>query len=386
MASAWRKRIVKVFPYGADSLKTVTNSGSTFQLHAIAGDTLKFQFPHGVIDLSTLLLPFRWIRVHPNANEVQPRDLECLIDELEVSLGDTVVNKISNYAQLFFIHSTYAMSPSWLPGCGDLQRGLSNRRANATVVNWLTNYPMLMEKFLGFLGCGKVIDTRKLGKLTVRIRLADSAAVNHSVAAATWGMLDPAFRVHYLSDNAPSDERISFDDFTSIRMGSRSYNARTTLIVDGRRKIDYVLARQVPTASHDTKQTVTIDNGVGLSQRFVSETNNFSMWELSVNNMPLHAFDPAAIDGYYALTRDVFPDGWYNVNTSANPTPENAYNKAWACGARLDLPQREDGQQNEITFETVASSSGLSVPVYSWIWAKTTSTVDATGGSMELIL
>lgn len=381
--SVWKRRVVKVLPYGADAPKTVSNAGASYIVNASAGDTLTFQFPHGVIDLSTLCFMFTWVRLHPSAGETLPRDTETLLEELEVMLGDTVVNKITNYPQLFFILSTYAQDAEWVPGYGGILRVWTNRRITTHNAG-ITGAAFGMEKFLGFLDSGAVIDTRKTGKLTVRMRLSDSAAVVQSVAAASWGMLNPFFRVTYLPDDSEGAKRITFDDFTSVRQSFPGYTSRTTLIVDGRRKIDYVLARAVNMSNVDNKQTSQPDAWTMITNRFTATANNMAAWNILVNGARYHSSEPDLVDAYLTLAKDVFPGKMWNHSNSGNAFTDSTFWRSWAAGAKLDLPQRDDGEQHEISFETVAAPSATNVRMYGWVWAKTTSTVDVSTGKLEL--
>lgn len=376
------KRVTKVQPYGATSLKTITDTSVDYTCHVLSGDTMVFQFPEGIIDLSTLQFIFTYTRVGRSANDTLPKDTECLIDELEVKLGDTVVNKISNYQQLFWMLSSYAMDADWYLGTNAYTRTWTNRRVPTTAV--ISGNTFGMDTFLGFLGCKQVIDTRKTGKLTVRIRVTDRFAINTNVSANNWGFTNPFFRVHYLPESSATlaSAKITFDDFTSIRQSHPGYDSRTTLIVDGRKKLDYVLARQVTTANVDLRNNA-FDTGVGLTQRFVSTQSNMATWDFLVNGQPLHSYEPLAEEGPISM-RELFPKGCVNLNLASAPSNDNCFFKVWAAGMRLDLPQREDGQQWEVSFETTAAVTGNFQ--YTFLYAKTTSIVDATSGKLELMM
>jgi hypothetical protein len=330
--------------------------------------------------LETLQFMFTYTRLGASANDTLPKDTECLIDELEVKLGETVVNRINNYQQLFWMLSAYAMDADWYLGTNAYARTWTNRRVVTTAIVSGNTYGM--DTFLGFLGCKKVIDTRKTGKLTVRIRLTDRAAINTNVSANNWGFTNPFFRVHYLPDDASSSNRISFDDFTSIRQAHPGYDSRTTLIVDGRKKLDYVLARQVNVSNVDLRYNA-FDTAVALTQRFISTQSNASNWDFLVNGQPLHTYEPVTEEGPVSM-RELFPNGCVNLNLSGAPNNDNCFFKVWAAGMRLDLPQREDGQQWEVSFETTAASGASLFPQYTFLYAKTTSVLDATSGKLEV--
>jgi hypothetical protein len=360
-----QKRIVRVNAYGASSQKVVSVAGANYSCHAAAGDTVVYQFPPGIIDLSTLRFFFKYARLGVASNDTVPKDTETLIDELEVTLGDTVVNKIANYQQLFFMLSGYAMDADWVLGTQTYQRIFTNRRCStANVIGWQFG----MEEFLGLLGSKQVIDTRKFGRLTVRMRLGPSASVASSTAANSWGFNDPFFRVHYLEHDAPSVDRVRFDDFTGMRQSFPGYDGRTTLVVDGRRRLYYCLARQVTVANHDSKGN-GFDGNTGLTARFTSTANNIGSWDFLVNNAPAHAYEPAVEEGLLSM-REVFPDGIVNLALTGNPGMDNCFYRGWAAGFRLDLPQREDGQQNEVSFETTAvNAAAATTPQYTFLFA-----------------
>lgn len=369
------RRVVQVKPYGKTTTKTVNG----FETHVENDETVTFQFPRGVIDLSTLQFMFRYARLGVPSTDTLPKDTETLIDELEVRLGSTVVNRISNYQQLFFMLSAYSRDADWMQSTKAFPRLWTNRRCmSANVINW----PYGMDTFLGFLGCKQVIDTRKTGLLTVRMRLGPSNTVNSSVPTNQWGMRDPFFRVHYLPDSAPSVERVVFEDFTSIHETFPGYDCKSTLIVDGRRKIDYVLARQVRSVNYETRFS-GFDGNVGLTQRFVATGNHVETWEFYLNNTALHSYQPSAVEALLSM-RELFPDGVVNMEMTGNPVEDNNFHKPWCVGMRLDLPQREDGQQWEIAFETSAVASAVNDKQHTFLYAKTTSTVDCSSGKLIL--
>lgn len=376
------RRIVKVHPYGHSARKTVQHQGLNHSVNAMNGETITFQFPHGVIDLSKLVLPFKYVRLG-SGNDLLPRDTETLIDELEVRLGDTVVNKISHHQQLFFIQSTYGQDADWVATNISNQRVWNNRRIIQTLTN-MDGWEFVMTHFLGLLGSGAVIDTRKTGKLTVQIRLADNATLTQSNTASTWGVRDMFFRAHYLPDDAPSVDRVLFDDYTAMRMAFPSYDSRVTLVVDGRRKLDYVLARHVPVNLHDVKAS-SVDNGVRVTNRFRTEAWNVMTWDVFVNGVSPHTFKSIYSEAVSSL-RDIWPRGVVNVDTTQSPFPTNFLGKVWAAGVLLDLPQREDGQQHEISFETVGTFPNADQPVYVFLYAKTTSAIDVSSGTLQLIV
>lgn len=376
------KRVVRIQPYGMTGLKTVNG----VQCNAASRDTMVFQFPDGIIDLASLQFLFRYNRLSAAVPEIMPKDTETFLDELEVTLGSTVVNRISNYQQLFFILSGYAMDADWALSTQPFQRAWTNRRVNITSAN-NNGYMMAMDTFLGLLGSKAVIDTRKTGRLTVRMRLGDRFTTNSGLSTGDWGMNDPYFSVHYLADGSPSAERVTFEDFTSIRDCFPGYNCKTTLIVDGRRKIDYVVARQITVANHDAKFNA-VPPEVALTQKFISSAQNLAGWDFYVNGEPCHSYKPAVEEAYSAM-RNLFPKGNFNfapINSVGTVTFENVFGRIWATGIRLDLPQREDGQQHELAFETTASASGVTVPQYTWLYARTTSAISTESGSLQLLV
>ncbi|KXZ46494.1 hypothetical protein GPECTOR_43g931 [Gonium pectorale] len=64
---------------------------------AVAGDCLRFTIPQGVWDLSTLRLWFLATMNGTANNQSLPRDVETLIETLEVWVGDARVQTIQYY-------------------------------------------------------------------------------------------------------------------------------------------------------------------------------------------------------------------------------------------------------------------------------------------------
>jgi hypothetical protein len=305
-----------------------------------------------------------------------------LIDELEVVLGNTVVQKTQHWQQLFWMLSTYAMDGDWQVSGASYRRIWLNRRVEtANVINW----PFILDTFPGFLSSGAIIDTEKLGRLTIRIRLADNATVSSSVAQNTWGFNNCYFRCTYKPDSwTDTDDRITYEDWVGSRMYFPGYNSRHQLVVDGRRKLNYAIGRCINTSVHDQKAT-GFDAAVSLTQRFIHPPGNIQGWEYTLNNQKMHAYSPTIEDGILSM-REVFPDGVVNLNI-VNSIPENVVQRPWACGVVLDLLQRPDELQNEIAFETTATSAGAGNAMYSFMYVSTTNTVEPDGkGGCRLIL
>ena len=75
-------------------MKIITRVDPLDRNTAVAGDILRFTLPHGVWDLSTLRLWFL-ATMHGTANNQSlPRDVETLVETLEVWIGTERVQTI----------------------------------------------------------------------------------------------------------------------------------------------------------------------------------------------------------------------------------------------------------------------------------------------------
>lgn len=378
------RTIKRVLPYGANPTKIITDStgANPNTVNVAFGDWLVYQFPRGIIDLSTLWFAFNYTRAGVPSTDLLPKDIECIFDQITVSLGDTVLNDITNHSQLFFVHSTYGQSAEWNLQGANSARTWMNRRLFNPLTN-IQNTTFAADTFLGFLGSKKIIDTRK-HPLVVRIKLGPLSLVTTNTIVNNAGLRNPYFRVHYLEESKAnlSATRFTFDDYTSVRMPFPTYDGDTKIIVDGKRKLDYVIARCLNTSAVDTRFQA-MEPTIFVTQNFVSNAENIGSYEFMINNRPAHEYKCPSEESMMAI-RDVFPDGVIGIDGNSASTQTTTFNRAWATGIVLDLPQSENSEQYEIRFVTTATGSGLTTPHYAYVWVKSTSTLDMSDGKLVL--
>lgn len=388
--------IVRVNPFGKTELKTITpTSGTAAQMHCVFGDYLEYYFPPGIIDLSSLRFLFTLQRAGTSSTtESLPRDTECCIEHMEVSLGNTVIDSIQDYHMLYFILSTYAMPASYQVKGQCIPRGWTNRRLaqwtrdalgvmTASAGRDLQGVQFCAEQWLGLLGTGALLDTRKWGKLTIRMRLIPQTLITGGVATNIYGMRDPYFRATYLPDNVQTTNTLSFDSFTGGRMSHQNYNSRSTLIVDGRRRLKYVVARPLTVATHVANRAATVHTATSLTFAFLSNGEHVNRWNIDVNSNRINAAPATRFEALPSL-QEVFPDGCLNISNGTDSTQLDTVHllRSWAVGAKLDLAQRENGQQHEISFTIESTSSGAALPMISYIHACHPTVIDVSSGKL----
>jgi hypothetical protein len=140
-----------------------------------SGHILTYVLPVGfVYDLSTL-------RVHvtahhdpcPTVTSTIPSPAECLIETLNVSLGDIQLNQINNYGQLFAAWSRYNTSAAdfgrrMMTSCAGSYQQPTDTRVKGEM-------HVILSSWLGLLGSGALIDTSVRGPLKFEITLADES-------------------------------------------------------------------------------------------------------------------------------------------------------------------------------------------------------------------
>ncbi len=374
--------IVKVQPFGRSIPKPVTVAGTTGLMQAAFGETLEFYFNDGVIDLSTLRLLFTHVRAGPinTALESQPRDTECCIEKLEVLLGNTVIESIEDHHMLFFILSTWAMDGDFQVDGNSYQRAWTNRRLLSTGRD-LNGVPFCAEKFIGFLGSGAIIDTRRTGKLTIRLRLVPQTFITTSNSQNIHGIRDVFFRVAYLPDDTPTSSRISFDTYDSTKVTHPSYNSRTTLVLDGRKRLKHVLARPMSTSTHLPRGSI-VHVATNLTLNFLSNSELINDWNFSINEKRINAQDCSRNEGIASM-KEVFPRGVVSIvpNSDLIQSETVGLNRSWSAAAVLDMTQREDGGQHEIAFYTKGNSN---IPQITYMFVCHPVELDWSSGTLVL--
>lgn len=364
---------VKVEPYGNTQDKAIVAGASTVTVRAVAGDALDFYFPRGYIDLTSLAMMFRYY-VLPYTTAVTantqalPKDCECLIQKLEVFLGDKKVNDINNYTQIFFILSMFAFDAEFRTNRDTYTNVWNNGRTTVTG-NTVEGTQFCLEKWLGLLGKPIVLDTNKLGQLHIKITLAGAYITSSNNAAHSWGIGDVFMRVKYYTNyNKELPRYIEFDDYKSIITRSPSYNQTTELIVNSSR-IDYVIGRVLRSDAFGKSIGLVAD--VGSTAHFGSFAGNVSSWNFTVNNTPLHRYTPTTADGLMSMY-DIFkPHRSVNSGVAITNTAR-AYQALWTCGAEVAF-QSEIPEQVEIKFITDGNTASACLPL---LIAKTTASLE----------
>jgi hypothetical protein len=353
---------VKVEPYGKTTEFNATFNGVTKSVSAVAGDVLDFYFPKGYIDLNSLSMMFKYMNIGTGTGTAQglPKDTECMIDRLEVYLGDKKVNDIINYNQIFYILSWYASSAEFVAQRQSIRNIYTNGRP--VVATSLDNYRFCCEKWLGLLGQNVVLDTHTLGQLRVCVTLANSYVTSSTSPLNSYGVRDVYMKVKYY-ENYKGDlpKYIEFDEFKSIKTRMASYNQKTELIVSNNR-IDYVLARTL-FESHLTKASA-LSADLVTTNAFVGRGENIAYWNILVNNNPIFKFRPDAQDAFNVMS-DIFHDKTKNMSQVVS-TDAGLFNRSWTCGAELGFVN-EKKEQVEISFVTESVipvvTSGINFPL-----------------------
>lgn len=365
----------RIEPYGNTSVFDTTVNGVTKTVNAEAGDTLDFYFPKGYIDLTTLAMLFKYINIGTlsGTSQALPKDTECLIDRLEVFLGDTQIHNIANYNQLFYILSTYAFPPEFTTVRSNFRNVYNNGRP--VLATTLDGVRFCMDKWVGLLDENIILDTKTLGQLHIRMTLGGANVPSSNSVLNSWGMTDIYMKVKYYENyDGELPSRLEFDNFKSIKLQQRNYRQSTTLIMNCK-QIDYVLARPL-FASHLVKQT-TLNTDIGTTTCFVTNAEMIGYWNILINGNPIFKFRPDAQDALSSMG-DLFPYGCGN-GAILSATEQSAFNRAWCCGSEVAFINDKD-EEIEISFVTEPQGAGSTTSCYPLIIGKCTSTIDINAG------
>lgn len=337
----------KIEPYGKTAEFNATFNGVTKSVSAVAGDVLDFYFPKGYIDLKTLSMMFKYMNIGTVTGTAQglPKDTECMIERLEVWLGDKKVNDIINYNQIFFILSWYASTAEFVAQRQSYRNIYTNGRPVSATS--LDNVKFCCDKWLGLLGKPVVLDTHTLGQLRISVTLANSYVTSSTSQLNSYGVREVYMKVKYY-ENYIGDlpKYIEFDEFKSIKTRATSYNQKTDIIVNNNR-IDYVVARNL-FENHLVKGT-SLNADILTTNAFLSRAENVAYWNILVNNNPIFKFRPENQDAYNVMF-DMFHDTAKNISQLSS-TEIVTFNRAWTCGAELGFVN-EKKEQVEISFLT----------------------------------
>ena len=361
---------VKVEPYGNTVKFDATVNGGTKTVNSVAGDILDFYFPTGYIDLKSLAMMFKYYTIGTTSGTAQalPKDTECLIDRLEVHLGNTKIHDIANYNQIFFLLSSYAFDAEFGTQRAQYRNVYTNGRPAAATT--LDGVRFCCDKWLGLLGQNIVLDTHNLGQLRIRITLAPSAVTSSNSAANSWGLSDIYFKVKYIENYyGELPKYIEFENFKSIKTQRSNYTQTTNFIMSCK-QLDYVLARPL-FASHLTKSTINTD--LLSSAYFASTGEMIGHWNILINNNPVFKYRTDSQDALNTIN-DIFPHACKNIGVQSQ-SEQSGFNRSWVCGSEIGFVN-EKNEQIEIGFVTEPQGSGFSTICYPLVIAKCTSTIN----------
>jgi len=355
----------------------------------VANDTSTFVIPRGVFDLSTLKLWFLATIDGANENQMSlPRDVETMIDNLQVSIDGRMVQEIQNYNQLFRILEDYNKNMSehahrgLLSNSFHLHSGLGN-----TIYN-VSNTQYCMTKWIGLLGSGDLIDTNKIGRIEIKINWAQNNVMIAEGINVAYKLDNLYFTLQRLDNSVQAPSQIEFDDYKTLLQSNLTYTQSTQMDVKSR-KLDYVMSTFL-FPNFKTMDIIRYTASVGTSYYFIhgSYTNNKPFpkldWNFSINGRNLISYNPPA-EQYLEYMHDIFPGGTNFcsfVNRSGASlaiTAQTAMQYYWATGVRTDMDASEG---INLAFNTYGISSDANNPNFSLLVAKTSSllTVDQSGG------
>jgi hypothetical protein len=237
--------------YGVQSRRTVKLE--PLKIRAVsAGETLVYTLPSGrVYDLSTLRLHVKAAHdaTTPGAGRpiaTIPSPCECIVETLNVSIGDVQLNQINHYSQLFAAWSRYN-TPARDFGRRMMTSAASSAMQNPGQVDRHDAGSMrfVLSTWLGLLGSGARVDLGERGPLTIEMTLVDAQMLGSdftfksflTVDELPYGMGDPLIQyADYRTSFAPcvgqnpfgviqtdntEDHRLQYVCATMLRMDYR---------------------------------------------------------------------------------------------------------------------------------------------------------------------
>lgn len=192
----------KLSGYSRQTYKLQTTNQTT----ATAGQIVTVDLPsNALVDLSTLTWFFRGRTTTSSGNAAFPRNIECIIERLEVEINGQLVGQgCQFYNHLWEIISDTTMGEDVVNRRRILQNGANNIGPGSTAD--ATSKQYAIQNWLGFLGSAKpnVLDTSLLGNVRIRITLSSPAVLVKQLATAGESYL--------LEDMFFSVDTISIDD------------------------------------------------------------------------------------------------------------------------------------------------------------------------------
>jgi hypothetical protein len=352
----------------------------------VANDTSTFIIPRGVYDLSTLKLWFL-ATINGAAPDFMslPRDVETMIETLQVFIGDQEVQHIQNYNQIFRTIEDYDKDMNeHNQRCVLSNSFMSNNNQRNALFN-VSSTQFCMTKWIGLLGSGVVINTHKIGQIRFVITWAPNNVLMSNTVNSTYKLDNLYVTLNHTSDQ--DSTQIHFDDFKTQIQSNPSF-AQTTQMNVKSRQLDYVMSIFLP-VDYKTKRILGPFGNYGTSYYYAHGSGDTSFpnidWNFSVNNKNLISYNPPA-EQYIEYMRDIF-EGCYHLAIITYRTGRivaeslsKIMQYSWATGVRTDNVDASEGIN--LAFNTYGSSSGINIPNFSMLVAKTSSllTVDQSGG------
>lgn len=362
-----------------------------------AGDQISFTFPLGVFDLSTLRLWFTATMNGSANNQSLPRDVETLIETIEVFVNDVKVQHTNYYNQLVrtlldydrkedeVVQRTYLSNSMWI------NNGLGS---TLNTVGGL----FCMNKWFGFLGSDALINTKLMGPVRVLLTFAPNAVLLSNITNATYSLSDVHMTVAEMHDDDYTPTSIEFDNFQSIIQYNNSFTQTTQMLVKSRH-IDYVLATFLPPDYRSRAiANTTTDNGT--SYYFTHGPGappNLAFpnigWNFKINSLPALRYYPSQFASIEYMNM-LFPETGSIATTLPNrlgtfvTLAQFQINRnLWVTGIELDMPANEG---KDITFETNISANqttNVATTNYTLLFVKCDSLLeyDSTSGRFNFV-
>lgn len=363
---------------------------STFQ----AGDKITLVMPQGVYDMSTFKLWFLADVDGTANNRSLPRDVETLCETMEVYIGDEQVQYTQHYNILFRLvqdfdnHRDDVEKRTYLSNSLYITTGLNSTQYNHS------RQQFCMTKFLGFLGCKSVVDTRMMGPMRIVMTLAPNAVLLSSSAAATYILSDVYATVVEVDKDigAQIPASIKFDNYDTTMQHNPNLQQSTDIFVRSK-QLDYVVGTFLP-PTYKTTVVSTATDPVGTSRYFIRGLNNGSTviplnFMFKLNNRNLITYYPREWQfiEYMNMIPEFTNSGTFlgpsfaragNANNNTRPSWD-IMNTMFACGVPLGGVDASGGVA--LSFETTAQPTLSLRTNLTFVVAKCTSRLEYNGNT-----
>lgn len=224
------------------------------------GEVINFTLPRGVVDLSTLRMwALASIIGGTAGNRSLPRDVETMIQSLSVWVGDQMVQQTNDYDVLMRALLDYTEEDVSLSR-GLLSNGLALADGLGSAVYDFNNSPICFAEWLGLLGSGKLVDTRR-APIRFQVTMAPRNVLM-GAAEVTYALDDVHITVT-MADPARYDPRapaaLEFDNWRTTMQLNTGFAQQTQLNI-ATRKLDLILATFV-NANYRNAPVSTSDGG-----------------------------------------------------------------------------------------------------------------------------